>query len=130
MEWTNWIVFLSALITQVLTIVGAWFTAWKITHSKKRYVKDQISCKKREIWDIQKQITSIVCSGDKAMIMSEYTNQLAERLKQLKQEVADLNLQLKPKDQDHTKLNVTESIAVLNDTIKSLKGINNDKTSN
>lgn len=125
-DWTNWVILIVGIFGQIITILGSLLTAWKITHSKKKWIKDEISCKKREIWDIQKQITSIVCSGDKVMITSEYTQQLAIKLKQLKSEINDLNLQLKPKDQDHTKLNITESISVLNDTIKQLKGTNND----
>lgn len=121
-KWQLWGL-ISAVITQVITIFGTWLIIWKTNHSREKWIKEQISCKKREVWDIQKQITSIVCSGDKVMICSDYTKQLAEHLKTLKQEIADLNKQLKPKEQDHTKLNITESISALNDKITTiLKG--------
>lgn len=122
MESTAQWILVSSLITQVITILGSMLVTWRLTHSKKKWIREQISCKKREIWDIQKQLTSIVVSGDKTLLTSDYVKQLTVRLKTLKQEIADLNAQLKPKDQDNTKLNVTESIKVLQDTISKLGG--------
>jgi len=131
--WTNWVTFLCSLGTQIMMAIVSYVIVKKTKKDAKKelqeqeekhtkYIQDQISCKKREIWDIQKQITSIVCSGDKAMITSEYTHQLAIKLKQLKKDVTDLNSQLKPKDQDNTKLNVTESIKMLQETIEKFGG--------
>jgi len=122
MEITEQWILVSALVTQVITILGSMFAAWRITHSKKKWIREQISCKKREIWDIQKQLTSIVVSGDKTLLTSDYVKELANRLRALKAEIAELNGMLKPKDQDNTKLNVTESIKVLQETISKLGG--------
>ena len=107
-DWA--VMILCSVITQILVTIFTAGQIWKTNHNKKKFIQDQISCKKREIWDIQKQLTAICCSNDKQLLESEYVRQICERLKNLKNEIANLNSQLKPEDQDKTKLNISEAL--------------------
>ncbi len=74
------------------------------------------------MWSIQRELATIVASGDMNIINSEYVKQRVKRLQELKQEINELNSQLRDKDKDTTKLNVTETIDMINNLTKKLKG--------